>query len=88
MKQLEVEIEKVNGKCSYNYMEGDKLIINGFDTPDRFCGGAYTTIFPIIVALISGARFNYEKEPFCKTKMACPDNGNIIFKIRLLEPES
>ncbi len=87
MKQFEVEVEKVNGYCSDGYKEGDKFIFNGFRTPDGFCGGAYTTLFPIIVALQSGAKFDFEKNPHCKTKMACPDNGNIIFKVTSLNPK-
>jgi len=72
MKKFEIEIEKVNGDCSYSYEQGDKFVFNGFDTPNAFCGGAYTTLFPIIVALSSGARFDFEQDPLCKTKMACP----------------
>lgn len=86
MKRFEVEVEKVNGHCTYGYKVGDIFIFNGFDTPNAFCGGAYTMLFPLIVALQSGARFTFEKNPLCKTKMACPDNGNIIFKITLLDP--
>ena len=84
-KKFEIEVEKVNGFCSYSYKEGDKFVFHGFDTPNGFCGGAYTTLFPIIVALSSGAKFNFEEDPLCKTKMACPDNGNIIFKVKLLD---
>lgn len=85
MNQFEVSIGKVNGHCSYSYKVGDKLIFNGFNTPNAFCGGAYSTLFPIIVALNSGARFSFEKDPMCKTKMACLDNGgNVIFSVRLL----
>lgn len=85
MNQFEIEVEKVNGYCTYSYSEGDKFIFNGFDTPNAFCGGAYTTLFPIIVALNSGAKFHFEENPLCKTKMACPDNGNVVFKVRLIE---
>ena len=84
MNRFEIGVEKVNGKCSYSYQAGDRFIFNGFDTPNAFCGGAYTTLFPIIVALNSGARFGFEKDPLCKTRMACPDNGNVIFSVRLL----
>ena len=84
-KRFEIEVEKVNGRCSYSYREGQKIAVNGFDTPGGFCGGAYTALFPIIVALTSGARFDFEKDPLCKTHMACPDNGNVVFSVRLLE---
>jgi uncharacterized repeat protein (TIGR04076 family) len=85
MKKFEVEVEKVNGYCSYSYKEGDTFIFYGYNTPADFCGGAYTMLFPIIVALNSGAKFHFEENPLCKTKMACPDNGNVIFKVRLME---
>ncbi|MBN1883341.1 MAG: TIGR04076 family protein [Deltaproteobacteria bacterium] len=85
MKQFEIEVEQVTGHCSYSYRQGDKIICNGYDTPAGFCGGAYVTLFPIIVALSSGARFDFEDNPLSKTKMACPDNGNVIFKVTLLE---
>ena len=88
MKKFEIGIEKVNGHCAYSYKVGDRFLFNGFDTPPAFCGGAYTTLFPIIVALHSGARFNFEKDPLCKTKMACPDNGNIIFSVRLVSEQT
>lgn len=87
MKNFEVEVEKVNGYCQYKYEEGDKFIFNGYSTPDGFCGGAYIILFPILVALNSGARFDFEKNPYCKTKLSCPDNGNIIFKVTLI-PQS
>lgn len=85
MKKFEVEVEKVNGYCSCKYKEGDTFIFNGYSTPDSFCGGAYTMLFPIIVALNSGARFDFEENPYSKTKMACPDNGNIVFKVALMK---
>ena len=85
MKQFEVEVEKVNGYCTYKYKEGDRFIFKGYSTPADFCGGAYTMLFPIIVALNSGAKFDFEENPNSKTKMACPDNGNIIFKIKTIQ---
>lgn len=84
MKRYEVEVERVAGPCSHSYQPGDTFVVNGLDTPDGFCGGAYTALFPIFVALGSGARFGHERDPLCKTGMACPDNGNVVFKVRLL----
>jgi uncharacterized repeat protein (TIGR04076 family) len=88
MKTLEIEVEKVNGHCAYSYREGDLFTFNGYDTPDRFCGGAYVTLFPIIVALSSGARFDFEEDPLCKTKMACPDDGKVVFSVKLIETKT
>lgn len=87
MKRFEVEVEKVTGHCSHKYKAGDRFVFDGLDTPDRFCGGAYTTLFPILVALSSGALFEYEDDPRCKTKMACPDNGNVVFKVRPVDDD-
>jgi uncharacterized repeat protein (TIGR04076 family) len=84
MKQYEVEVERVTGHYSHSYRPGVTLIFNGLDTPDGFCGGGYTTLFPILVALGAGGRFGYEADPLCKAGMACPDNGNVVFKVRLL----
>ena len=85
-KQFEIQVEKVNGHCTHEYKPGDTFIWQGLDTPaGGFCGGAYTALFPILVALFSGAQFHFEKNPLSKTKMACPDNGNVIFKVTLIE---
>jgi len=84
--KLEIEVEAVNGHCVNGYKVGQKIQLSGMNTPDHaFCGGAYTLLFPLIVALNSGSKFDFEKNPYCKTKMACPDNGNVIFKITKLE---
>jgi uncharacterized repeat protein (TIGR04076 family) len=87
MRTFDVEVERLSGYCSHGYCVGDRFQFAGLDTPDAFCG-AYTTLFPILVALGSGARFEYEEDPLCKTKMACPDNGNVIFKVRLVDQPS
>lgn len=81
LPQIEIEVENVKGHCTRGYKKGDRWRVKGFDTPDRFCGGAYTALYPIIVSFICGARFASEKDPDCKTKLACPDNGSIIFKV-------
>ena len=85
-KTFEIEVEKVNGYCSCSYKEGDKFVVDGMNTPDQpFCGGAYMILFPMIVALHSGGRFNFEENPCSKTKLACPDNGIVVFKVTKLE---
>jgi uncharacterized repeat protein (TIGR04076 family) len=85
-KRFEIEVEKVNGYCSCKYNEGDIFTCEGLNTPDKpFCGGAYAIIFPMQTALFSGASFSFEENPYCKTKLACPDNGYVIFKITLMK---
>lgn len=82
MQQLEIVVEAVNAHCVYGYEPGQVIPLNGYDTPTGFCGGAYTALFPVIVALLSGAQFGYEQDPDCKTGMACPDRGKVIFSVR------
>lgn len=81
MPKFLIRVEKVNGPCTRGYRQGDEFIFNGYDTPNAFCGGAYTILFPILVALRSGGRFDYEKDPLCKTDMACPDGGHVCFSV-------
>jgi uncharacterized repeat protein (TIGR04076 family) len=84
-KNFEIEVEKVNGYCACGYKVGDVIACEGLNTPDQpFCGGAYAILFPMQTALHSGAAFNFEENPHSKTKLSCPDNGYVIFKITLL----
>ncbi len=86
MNTFEIEVEKVTGPCSCGYGVGDKFLAEGLNTPEKgFCGGAYMILFPMQTALNSGARFGFEKNPKCKTGLACPDNGYVTFKITLRE---
>lgn len=86
MRQFEIEVEKVCGHCSCNYEQGDKFYCKGMNTPEvGFCGGAYMVLFPMIVALHSGSKFTFENNPYSKTKLACPDNGKVIFKVTLCD---
>ena len=86
MRKFEIEVKKVNGYCACDYKVGDKFTAEDLNTPDcKFCGGAYMVIFPMQTALFSGARFNFEKNPCSKTKLACPDNGYVVFRITLLD---
>ena len=85
-KRFAIEVEKVNGYCACGYKEGDVFICEGLNTPDQpFCGGAYAILFPMQTALHSGAMFAFETNPKSKTKLACPDNGYVVFRITLLE---
>ena len=71
MKKFTIEVEKVNGYCSCCYKQGDKFYAEGLNTPQpTICGGAYMILFPMQTALSCGAKFNFEDNPFCKTKLA------------------
>ena len=84
-KKFEIEVEKVTGHCSCEYKEGDRITCEGLNTPNQpFCGGAYAIIFPMQTALCCGATFNFEENKHSKTKLACPDNGFVTFRITLL----
>ncbi|QQO08797.1 TIGR04076 family protein [Breznakiella homolactica] len=86
MKRFEIEVETVTGCCAAGYKSGDRFYASGLNTPDGpFCGGAYMALFPMQNALHGGARFSFEKDPRSKTRLACPDNGCVVFTIRLLE---
>ena len=86
MKKFKISVEKVNGYCDLGYNEGDSFMVNGMNTPCcEFCGGAFMILYPMQVALFSGSRFHFEKNPLCKTGLACPDKGKVIFSIEMLE---
>lgn len=83
---FEIEVEEVSGFCAAGYKVGDTFIASGLDTPiPALCGGAYMALFPMQNALHSGAKFNFEKNPLSKTRLSCPDNGYVTFKITLVE---
>jgi len=47
-----VTVSKVRGKCYQGYKEGDKFIFEDFTkTPEGFCQGAATALFPCLYAL-------------------------------------
>jgi len=86
MKEFEYRVEKVSGHCSCGYKAGDVFRCKGMNTPDTaFCGGAFMILFPMQVALCTGARFNSEQNPKSKGGLACLDNGYVVFRITLLE---
>lgn len=81
MKKIRFIVEEVNGHCSCGYKVGDVFHCDGLNTPkEPICGGAYMILFPMQFALCSGARFSFEDNPKSKTKLACPDNGYVVFK--------
>ena len=84
-KDLEIEVQEVCGHCFFGYKKGDKFRVKGLKTPDGFCGAAYSVLFPVLFALNFGASFSFEKDPVCKTGTACPDGGNLKFKVRRIE---
>jgi len=87
-KKFEITVEKVTGYCACGYKAGDIITCEGLNTPDKpFCGGAYAVLFPMQTALHSGATFSFEENPHSKTKLTCPDNGYVTFKITLVNED-
>lgn len=85
-KKFQIKVEKVTGYCACGYKEGDIILCEGLNTPNQaFCGGAYAILFPMQTALHSGAAFGFEENPHSKTKLTCPDNGYVTFRITLLD---
>jgi uncharacterized repeat protein (TIGR04076 family) len=84
-QKLVIEVAQVRGKCHYGYKAGDTIELTGLRTPQGFCGAAYSCLFPVLFAMNFGASFSFEKDPDCKTGIACPDGGSIIFKVRRKE---
>ena len=84
-KKFEIEVENVTGYCVCGYKKGDIIMCEGLNTPNTpFCGGAYAILFPMQTALFSGSTFDFEENPHSKTKLTCPDNGYVTFKITLV----
>ena len=79
-----VTVSKVRGKCYQGYKEGDKFIFEDFTkTPEGFCQGAATALFPCLYALTFGAEFPFEENPR-SIHTRCPDGGRIEFFTQVL----
>ena len=83
-KKMLIEVEYSDDTCVYGYKIGDKWEVEGLKTPEEMCGAAYHLLFPVLFELNFGAKFDFEKNPICKTGITCPDGGKIKFKITLL----
>lgn len=88
MKNFMYRVERVSGFCASGYKEGDVFYCSGMNTPNvSFCGGAFMSLFPLQVALNSGALFYFEENPKSIGNLSCPDNGCVTFRLTLLEEE-
>jgi len=84
-KNMEIEVVKAKGKCTYGYKVGDKWQIKGLKCIEGFCGAAWHTAFPALFALNFGAKFPFMKEQNSIDTVTCPDGGNIVFKVRRID---
>ncbi|MDD5044043.1 MAG: TIGR04076 family protein [Candidatus Omnitrophica bacterium] len=80
-KKMVVEVVKAKGKCTFGYKVGDKWETTGLKCIPNFCGAAFHCAFPALFALNFGASFPFMEDPSAISTVACPDGGNIIFKI-------
>jgi len=81
---LSITITKIQGRCYRGYKEGDKFIFKDFTkTPEDFCQGAGTVLFPILYALTFGAEFPFE-ENIRSIHTYCPDAGAVEFFTQVL----
>jgi uncharacterized repeat protein (TIGR04076 family) len=86
-KDMLIEVEESDGTCVYGYNVGDQWKVTGLKVPEGMCGAAYHLLFPVLFEMNFGAKFDFEKDPTCKTGITCPDGGKVKFKVKLLEGE-
>jgi uncharacterized repeat protein (TIGR04076 family) len=82
-KDMTIEVEYSDGTCHCGYKTGDQWKVKGLKTPENFCGAAYHLLFPVLFEMNFGASFWFEKDPFVKTGITCPDGGKVKFKVSL-----
>ncbi len=80
-KNMEMEVVKAKGKCTYGYKVGDKWEVKGLKCIDGFCGAAWHTAFPALFALNFGAKFPFMDNQDSIDTVTCPDGGDIVFKV-------
>ena len=81
---LLVTVTKVREECYRGYKEGDTFIFEDFTrTPEGFCQGAATVLFPCLYALTFGAEFQFEENPR-SIHTFCPDSGKVEFFTQVL----
>jgi uncharacterized repeat protein (TIGR04076 family) len=85
-KDMTIEVEYSDNTCVYGYKVGDQWKVKGLKTPEGMCGAAYHLLFPVLFEMNFGASFSFEKNPFCKTGITCPDGGKVKFKVTLDNP--
>ena len=81
---LLVTVTKVTEECYRGYKEGDTFIFEDFTkTPEGFCQGVGTVLFPCLYALTFGAEFQFEENPR-SIHTYCPDGGKVEFFTQVL----
>lgn len=90
-KKYELTVIDVRGHCIYGYEKGQVISFAGLKTPSGFCGASYHGLFPNLFALNFNGKFGTGGRLLQETEFACPDGGNVVFKLRVsgeIEAES
>lgn len=84
--KFKVVVEKIGGKCTCNYSEGQPFEFHGLYTPEGFCGAAYHAMFPILYALhVQPDTLTATGKEKNVAYFSCPENGKVKFKIIKLD---
>ncbi|MDO8661760.1 MAG: TIGR04076 family protein [Candidatus Omnitrophota bacterium] len=86
-KKMVIEVVQAKGKCTFGYKVGDQWETLGLKCIPGFCGAAFHTAFPALFALNFGAKFFFMQNPNSIDTVACPDGGNIVFKVSRIEED-
>ena len=78
-----IRVISQKGTCDNNHKVGDEWII-GQKTPADMCLGAWHTLYPDFISLMTGGSLPWENDPDSST-VPCPDPDNpVIFELRRL----
>ena len=83
---VQITVVSQEGRCDAGHKVGDQWIVDGktLKTPEGMCIFAYQSLQNVLVALMFGASFPWEKDPD-STTVVCPDPGNpCVFELRRL----
>jgi len=78
-----VKVISQRGTCEHQHKVGDEWVI-GNTTPAGICLGAFDTMYPYALTLMTGGSFTWSSDPDVAT-LACPDPENpVVFELRRL----
>ena len=78
-----IRVISQKGICDNEHKVGDEWII-GRKTPADMCLGAWHTIYPDFISLMTGGSLPWENDPDSST-VSCPDpDSPVVFELRRL----
>ena len=81
--EVVVKVVSQKGTCHAGHKVGDEWVIAP-RTPEGICLGAFHTMFPTLLLLLTGAPISWRADPDATT-VACPDAENpVVFELRRL----